>query len=200
MPELIALFLFLFFIWFTFKSAKFSFRQLKKFKNISSDIEDEQNGLLHSNTKDFHFIAETSVLENEVISNEEEIPLDNRNGSSPIASEHEFSRTVSNILRLDKTKITGGRVKTNLWTLIETEVKKNLTETTGADIGEQVTRRVSVKLEAAPGKVVKYKIIWKQKQRTGNALISLKNREIQIPDTTTYGLFHSVTSVDAEIT
>ena len=147
---------------------------------------------------DFRFISDKFLSENEVVSNIEEIPLDNRHGSSPIVSEHEFSRTVHNTLKFGTAKEISGLVKTSVWTLIQTEVEKNLTKTIGAEIGETITRRATVRLEAAPGKMVKYELIWKQKQRTGHALISIKNREIQLPYTSMYGLFHSVKSIHFE--
>ena len=199
-PELLIFIVLPLFIWFSIKIYKYSIRQLKKVDDVSPDSEDDQKGFLKDiDISDIRFIADNLVSENEVVSFEEEIPLDNSHGSSPIVSEHEFSRTVSNSLRIDKEKGINGLVKTNLWTLIQTEVKKNLTKTIGAEIGEQITRRVTVRLEAAPGKIVRYKLIWKQKQRTGNALIRVKNKEIPIPYTTMYGLFHSVQSVDVEI-
>jgi len=102
---------------------------------------------------------------------------------------------VNNSFSINKEKILNGRIQTSLWSLVETEVKKNLTKTLGIEIGEQITRRVTVRLEAAPGKFDKYRLIWKQKQREGAALINVENREIQVPYTTTYGLFHSVESV-----
>ena len=183
------------FLWFSIKIAKHSFKFLDKDKseNLENDVKDDDHIELDYN--DFRFVADVFLKESEAVSTEEEIPLDNRHGSSPLISEHEFSRTVNNSFSINKENNLNGRIKTSLWSLVETEVKKNLTKSLGVEIGEQITRRVTVRLEAAPGKFVKYRLIWKQKQREGTALINLENKEIQVPYTTTYGLFHSVESI-----
>lgn len=185
----------LLFLWFSIKIAKHSFKFLDKDKseNLENDVKDDDHIELDYN--DFRFVADVFLKESEAVSTEEEIPLDNRHGSSPLISEHEFSRTVNNSFSINKENNLNGRIKTSLWSLVETEVKKNLTKSLGVEIGEQITRRVTVRLEAAPGKFVKYRLIWKQKQREGTALINLENKEIQVPYTTTYGLFHSVESI-----
>ena len=186
---------FLLFVWLSIKVAKHSFGLLSKSKDDAVSTIHDENEAFDLNINDFSFVADKLLRENEVVSTEEEIPLDNRYGSSPLISEHEFSRTVNSSFKLNNEQNLNGRIKTSLWTLIETEVKKNLTKAIGIEIGEQITRRVTVKLEAAPGEFVRYKLIWKQKQREGAALISVQNKEIQIPYSTTYGLFHSVESV-----
>ncbi len=185
----------LLFLWFSIKVAKHSFKFLDKEKseNLENNVKDDDH--IELDYSDFHFVADVFLKESEAVSTEEEIPLDNRHGSSPLISEHEFSRTVNNSFSINKENNLNGRIKTSLWSLVETEVKKNLTKSLGVEIGEQITRRVTVRLEAAPGKFVKYRLIWKQKQREGTALINIENKEIQVPYTTTYGLFHSVESV-----
>ena len=185
----------LLFLRFSIKVAKHSFKFLDKEKseNIENNVKDDDH--IELDYSDFHFVADVFLKESEAVSTEEEIPLDNRHGSSPLISEHEFSRTVNNSFSINKENNLNGRIKTSLWSLVETEVKKNLTKSLGIEIGEQITRRVTVRLEAAPGKFVKYRLIWKQKQREGTALINIENKEIQVPYTTTYGLFHSVESV-----
>ena len=185
----------LLFLWFSIKIAKHSFKFLDKDKseNLENDVKDDDH--IELDYSDFRFVADVFLKESEAVSTEEEIPLDNRHGSSPLISEHEFSRTVNNSFSINKENNLNGRIKTSLWSLVETEVKKNLTKSLGVEIGEQITRRVTVRLEAAPGKFVKYRLIWKQKQREGTALINLENKEIQVPYTTTYGLFHSVESI-----
>jgi len=181
------------FIWFSIKIAKHSFKFLDKNEdNKSSGI----NSDLHEvDIGDFRFVSDMFLKESEVVSTAEDIPLDNRHGSSPLISEHEFSRTVTNSFSINKESNLNARIKTSLWSLLETEIKKNLTKSLGIEVGEQVTRRVTVRLEAAPGKFDKYRLTWKQKQREGAALISVENKEIQVPYTTTYGLFHSVESI-----
>ncbi|MDH3974203.1 MAG: hypothetical protein OEV42_07975 [Deltaproteobacteria bacterium] len=197
MPEVIILTIVFLFIWFSIKIAKYSFRQMNKVENQSLGSESERGDhQLNIDINDFRFIADNLISEKEVILTEEEIPLDNSHGSSPIVSEHEFTRTVINSFRLDKVQTMSGLVKSSLWTLVETEVKKNLTKSIGIQIGEQITRRVKVRIEAGPGQVVRYKLIWKQKQREGKALVNIQNKEIQIPYTTMYGLFHSVKSIE----
>ena len=185
----------LLFLWFSIKIAKHSFKFLDKDKseNLENDVKDDDH--IELDYSNFRFVADVFLKESEAVSTEEEIPLDNRHGSSPLISEHEFSRTVNNSFSINKENNLNGRIKTSLWSLVETEVKKNLTKSLGVEIGEQITRRVTVRLEAAPGKFVKYRLIWKQKQREGTALINLENKEIQVPYTTTYGLFHSVESI-----
>jgi len=193
--ELVILVVFFLFLWFSIKVARHSFGFLKKAK------QDEKSVGSNSVEKDdfdiitFQFVSDKMLSEREIVSMQEEIPLDNRHGTSPLISEHEFSRTVTNSFVINKTQLTDGRIKTSLWTLIETEVRKNLSKSMGIEFGEQITRRVTVKFEAAPGTLVRYKIIWKQKQRDGSALINMENKQLQIPYSSTFGLFHAVESI-----
>jgi hypothetical protein len=76
--------------------------------------------------------------------------------------------------------------------LLETEIKTNLSRSIGIEIGDQVTRRVVVKLEAGPGENIIYKIVWQQNKRKGLANVAIGANELQIPYETTYGLFHSI--------
>ncbi len=186
---------FVFFIWFSIKIARHSFGFLNKAKESSADPISSANEEEAFDLSDFQFVADRMLSEIDVISTEEEIPLDNRHGSSPLVSEHEFTRTVTNSFIINKKQITDGRIKTSLWTLIETEVQKNLSKSIGVEFGEQVTRRVTVKLEAAPGKLVRYKLIWKQKKREGTALVNVEKKQLQVPYSSTFGLFHAVESM-----
>ena len=185
--ELAVIIVFIVFIFFSIKIGKFSFLKMKKIdKEISED----------NNLDEFKLIEIQELDEMDIISSEDEIPLDNKHGSNSVISEHEFSKTVSNSFQLEHNMKTNLGIKTNFWTLLETQVKRNLEKSTGVEIGESITRRTKVTLEAGSGKIVKYKIIWKQKEKKGYALVMLKGKEIKIPYKMNYGLSHSVISME----
>lgn len=194
--ELIILVVLPIFIWLTIKAVKRSAKQVKEFDtNLDDKHENELEILSDSEIK---FIKDNLIMENDIISGTEEIPLDNINGTEKIVSEHEVSKTVQNTIKISNTKDLHGRIKTNLWTLLETEIKKNITRSTGIEFGETITKTTRVTVIAPPGKSVKYVIEWKQKFREGNALISIGKKQLQVPYETNYGLSHSTKCIETK--
>ena len=115
--SLILIVLFFIFIWFSLKLSKYSF---SFFKRINNDTSSHERKNCQSNIdNNISFISNNLTNEIDIISSEEEIPLDNRYGSSPLVSEFEISKTTSTIFKLNKNKIIKGKVKTNLWMLVE---------------------------------------------------------------------------------
>lgn len=168
---------------------------IKKIKIPSS----RNNKILLNNSdiKFIKFIYDNIIKEGNIIISSEEIPLDNRFGNSPIISEHEFSKTITTDLKINKTNELNAGLTIKAWDLLETELRINLNKSIGIQIGGQVTRKVTIKLEAAPGKFVNYRLIWKQHERKGLANININNKQIELPYTTTYGLFHSIESISS---
>ena len=93
--QIILLIVFVVFIWFSIKVARHSFGFLNKAKESGADPISSANEEAFD-LSDFQFVADRMLSEMDVVSTEEEIPLDNRHGSSPLVSEHEFTRTVTN--------------------------------------------------------------------------------------------------------
>ncbi|MBF0195766.1 MAG: hypothetical protein HQL71_14495, partial [Magnetococcales bacterium] len=126
----------------------------------------------------------------------EEVPLDNRYGDQPITSEHEFIRSASITLEVDRGREIDTAVKSIFWKAFETKAADSLSKTLGSKVGSQVTRRVRLKFSVAPQKAVNYRIVWKQESRRGvmDVLVDNKKR-YKIPYMVTYGLSHSVESL-----
>lgn len=133
--------------------------------------------------------------EKQVVIGVEEMPLDNRYGTSTVVSEHEFTRTEKTHLTVEETKNVQGLIKGGIWSLIEAEIKNVLSKTLAVEIGGEISRRVTLKLEAPPGKMVRYRISWKQTKRVGSIKLVMGKKTFDVPYTINHGLFHSLESL-----
>ncbi|MEO5376720.1 MAG: hypothetical protein H7832_02890 [Magnetococcus sp. DMHC-6] len=138
------------------------------------------------------------VQEDEILLATEEIPLDNRFGSRVLVSEHELTRTASISLEIDHKREMGASVKASLWKSFESQASGELAKSMGIDLSSQITRRVSLRFETLPGKRVNYRVNWKQESRRGILEVKIgHNRRIwRLPYFMTYGLYHTVESLD----
>ncbi len=158
-------------------------------KEIKSQNQERKNGT--SNLQ----MRERLIREGAVEVSTEQVPLNNSMGISTLVSEHEFECKVISTLRLEKSAELEGKIHAGLWSVIESEARSQLSTMLGAEIGNEITRRITLKFEAPPGKIVHYRITWKQTIRRGLLEVKTKNGSIQIPYNVTYGLSHSVDSV-----
>ncbi len=124
----------------------------------------------------------------------EEIPLDNRFGNTVFVSEHSFSRTakVSMQVELDGKWHSVYRYGT---TGIQSELGNRLARTLSVNVGGQVERHVKLKLAAAPGRKVCYKILWIQNGKRGIFDLIANGKRVELPFLVSYGLSHEVTSI-----
>lgn len=143
------------------------------------------------------FLDENTLEENDVVLAIEEIPLDNRFGNSKLTSTHEFTRTATTSFDITKNNEVMGRLKAGSWSVIEIEAQKRISERVGVEVGDQITRRVNVTFEAAPGEIVYYRLTWKQKTRQGVFNMKVNNQTIHLPYSVTYGLYHLIESVSS---
>jgi hypothetical protein len=126
----------------------------------------------------------------------EDVPLDNRFGNQPITSEHEFVRSASITLEVDKGREVDTSLRTGFWKAFETKAADSLSKSLGSKVGSQITRRVRLKFSVAPEKSVNYRIVWKQESRRGVMDIMVGNKKrYKVPYMVTYGLSHSVESI-----
>ena len=128
-----------------------------------------------SGVSSFKFIDDELQAEEEVVIAVEYMPLDNRFGSSTVVSEHEFTRTEKTNLILNETRELQGSIKGEFWSVIQANVQNTLAETLGVEIDSEISRRVSIKLEAPPGKLVRYRISWRQTKRTGKVTLVINS-------------------------
>lgn len=140
------------------------------------------------------FLHDQPLNEGSVMLSTEEVPLDNRFGSSVLMSEHEFVQAATSSLKIDQSSTSSRRLQVS-WALLEGELNGQISRSLGVEIGSQITRRVNLKFEAAAGKFVLYRIVWKQNSRKGLAEIELGTQIVQVPYEVIYGLYHSVESL-----
>ncbi|MBF0447307.1 MAG: hypothetical protein HQL67_03815 [Magnetococcales bacterium] len=127
----------------------------------------------------------------------EEVPLDNRFGVENFSSDHEFIRSATISLDIERSREVGSSIRTNLWQVLESKVSGELSRSLGVRMGSQLTRRVRLSFSVAPKRSVNYRIIWKQESRRGEFDVRIANkRNYTIPYMVTYGLSHSVESAD----
>ncbi|MBW4616791.1 MAG: hypothetical protein KME21_26795 [Desmonostoc vinosum HA7617-LM4] len=141
------------------------------------------------------FIRDVNSNEQSVIIGKEEVPLDNRFGSSILESEHEFSQKATRTIRLNSSNDVSGQFKAKILTVLEAEVCAGLAQSLGIDLQQEEFRRVTLRLKADSGKSVLYRIIWRQTQRSGEAEVKVRDQMIRVPYVALYGLSYSVESI-----
>jgi hypothetical protein len=159
------------------------------------------DGLKGKISKSFNKPVTVEILKEYIVSDEtlvlatEEIPLDNRYGNQPLTSEHEFIRSASITMEVDRNREIGSSLRTSFWKAFETRASGELSKSLGVKVGGQVSRRVRLRFSVRPEMAVTYRIIWKQESRRGEfeVLVGEKQR-YKIPYMVTYGLSHSVES------
>lgn len=168
-------------------------------RGIAVALKGDSNGTDRSDRDDIYILNERKAVESSVIIGIEEVPLDNRFGSNVIVSEHEFSRKATRSLTIERSKGGDFGIKSNLLAVLGTEVKASLAQHIGIDLQSEEFRRVTIRFEAAPGKLVLYRVIWKQIQRSGEAELVIRGEQMRVPYTALYGLSHSVESVSQQV-
>jgi hypothetical protein len=137
---------------------------------------------------------EKAVEESEIV-NIEEIPLDNREGSDVMSSEHHFSCSAGNTLSLQRSTETEVYVDQEVLSLLEVGIARSLRKGIGFEVDQEVTRSVKIRFNVAPGAQNRYRITWKQQQRRGS-LVFRQDKQVQrLPFTITFGLSHEVVSL-----
>lgn len=140
-------------------------------------------------------VAERILTEEVVILATEDIPLDNRYGNQLLTSEHEFSRTATVAMKLDRSAKMMSDFKTSFWNLLESRTQLELSKSLGITAGSEITRRIRLKFAVDPKRFVIYRVIWKQTSRRGVFEIVAGGKNVEVPYLVTYGLTHVVESV-----
>ncbi|WP_085440034.1 hypothetical protein [Magnetofaba australis] len=140
-------------------------------------------------------ISEDFADPEQVILATEEIPLDNRCGSSALVSEHEFTRSANVNFEWERGRDIADSIQGELLNLVETKAALHIKRKLGIHIGGQVRRSVRLRFNVSAGDFVRYRIVWLQEQRRGVFLVPHGKRMIEAPYLVTYGLHHSVESL-----
>lgn len=143
----------------------------------------------------FILVSDSIDGDGNIVISTEDIPLDNRHGSSPISSEHEFSQTAKISVSLVKNQEVSAGINATVWSVFEADLNARIAKNLGVEIGQEIHRRVTVKFEALPGKFVRYRVVWKQNVRRGNFEVAIGSKNVKIPYEAIYGLFHSIESI-----
>ncbi|MBF0255932.1 MAG: hypothetical protein HQL47_05600 [Gammaproteobacteria bacterium] len=138
--------------------------------------------------------ADTSV-----IVTTEEIPLDNREGSDVMSSEHEFSCCAGNELSLHRSSETEYMLEQKIFGLLEAGIAKSLRKGMGFEVNERVSRSVKIRFNVASGSQNRYRIVWKQQRRKGSLVFRQAGQRLRLPFEITYGLSHEVESLPIPI-
>jgi hypothetical protein len=130
-----------------------------------------------------------------VIVASEDIALDNQQGSDTISSEHNFSCSAGNSLSLQRTNETEAFVDQGLLGALESGIARSLRKRIGLEVNEQINRSVRIRFNVAAAATNRYRIIWKQQQRSGHLVFSQGAHRLSLPFSITYGLSHEVLSL-----
>lgn len=101
----------------------------------------------------------------------QEVPLNNRNSKSPLVVEREFIREASRSVSIE----------TSFGIGFDYYIFLNLERHFSVKHQDKLTERIMVRMEALPGEVKIYTIIWKEVWRTGYAEFALGARRENIP-------------------
>ena len=141
------------------------------------------------------FMRESILQEEPVVLATEDVPLDNRFGNKTLVSEHEFIRTATIGLTMEQEHDSVTTIKSDLWSLLEAVAQEKIRKSQKIELGSQISRRVKVIFSTEPGKLVHYKVIWKQDSRRGVFDVKIDDQIYSIPYVVTFGLSHAIESI-----
>ncbi|MBF0138056.1 MAG: hypothetical protein H7833_09905 [Magnetococcus sp. DMHC-1] len=128
----------------------------------------------------------------------EEIPLDNRQGSHNMVSEHEFSRSAKVELDLSRNHEVEGGFSADLWKIVQNKASLAVSKRWGIKVGSEIKRRVTLRFTVGAGCMVCHHIRWKQNLRRGVFRIAHPHGTLKLPYMVSYGLSHEVVTVAAD--
>ncbi|GAB6054417.1 hypothetical protein JCM17960_32370 [Magnetospira thiophila] len=133
-----------------------------------------------------------------VVVTTEDVPLDNREGSDTLISEHSFSCTAESHLSMERTTETNLFVEQGVVKIIEAGLAHSLEKSLGMKVGVEESRGLHVTFKVAPKTKVLYRIIWKQRLHKGNLVLKKGSQRLKLPFTVTHGLTHEVEALPVE--
>lgn len=136
-----------------------------------------------------------TLQEQPVVLASEEIPLDNTFGNRLLVSEHEFSRTATVTVELDRTQALSSLTHAGTSAALRAEMRARLTDTLELEIGAQLIRRVRLRFSVGPGDKGLYRLTWVQTASHGVFDVNGNGRKMEIPYLITYGLSHQVATI-----
>ncbi|MBF0444816.1 MAG: hypothetical protein HQL68_04450 [Magnetococcales bacterium] len=159
------------------------------------------NSLASDLSRPFDMPVSVEIIREYIVSDEtlilatEDVPLDNRQGNQSLTSEHEFVRTATISMEIDRSREVGTSIRAGLWKAFESKASGELSKSLGVKVGSQLSRRVRLKFSVAPKEAVRYRIVWKQESRRGEFEVLVGDKKkYKVPYLVTYGLSHSVES------
>lgn len=127
----------------------------------------------------------------------EDVPLDNRFGDRVLTSDNEFSRTATVALDIDRSTEVSSSWRSGFGKMFTSEIAGELSRSLGVKIGSHISRRIRLNFAVSPHKQVIYRVVWRQESRRGEFEIMVNGkRRFRVPYLITYGLSHSVESIE----
>ncbi|HAT50223.1 MAG: hypothetical protein HQL07_14550 [Nitrospirae bacterium] len=152
---------------------------------------------VHANEMRIEMIRDHVFSDESFILATEDVPLDNRYGDRVLSSDNEFSRTATVTLDIDRSTEVNSSVRSGFGKLFSSQIGGELSKTLGVRVGSQITRKIRLNFSVSPHKKVLYRVIWKQESRRGEFDIMVNGkRRFRVPYLITYGLSHSVESIE----
>ncbi|MBF0188278.1 MAG: hypothetical protein HQL50_10185 [Magnetococcales bacterium] len=158
-----------------------------------TDGEAESPG--HDPRETVRFLGQTLFEESEEVISHEEIPLDNRKGTTPLNSEHTLSRTVETTLELEKEEDLEKKLGMGLIKLVEGEFKRQISNELGLRLDSTISKKVTLRCSARPGELARFRVVWQQSLRRGLYSVTIGEEIHRIPFQATCGLSYTVESL-----
>lgn len=142
----------------------------------------------------YKILREFAVQEDTETLAVDELPLDNRFGSTVLILEQEFSKSAVNEISFESTYNQQGKLTVNIIKLLQAELSLDLSKSIGYKHGEITTCRYTTTISVNTGDFIMYKITWKRKIRRSNYEVLIDDQHHVIPVVARYGVEYGITS------
>lgn len=146
--------------------------------NSTQDVRVEFDSNSHQSV---NLLSELDVNEYNSVYHVEEYPMDNTKGTEVLSSEIELSKRLEVELTVGWDSQTTLGTNASVLSIVRAELSKKLSESTGLNVGQSISRRQSIKLSVKPGRSVTHKVTWKRHIRAGKYVVAIGEQKIGIP-------------------
>jgi hypothetical protein len=121
-------------------------------------------------------------------------PLDNTNGTGTIFIEEQISKTVTNEVSVNIQLQAEGDLSARILDMVQAEIAGSLARNMEETFGQSITQSRNIKFSAEPGDFTIYEVIWQQKVRSGEYLVSIDGKQSKVSYDAFFDLSYEIKS------